>query len=167
MARITLTVQDLDLEAGTYMVNFRAEGTEIDDGQATAAYFTGFYLNTLVNTPDFLDGARQFGQDLINRLTEDHPLMPETQATAKMLLTLSDADLATGRYHVTLDAEGGDMSGNSLPTTAQVIGIYMRSLLADAEFRERVWAFAEEFAANHEGCAIVNDDERSNDRAAA
>lgn len=168
MAIVTLTVSDLDLDAGTYKVDFLAEGSEIDDGQATAAYFTGFYLNTLVNTPDFLAGAGRFGRDLIDALTRDMPDRPFSQSPAKMALTLVDKNLDTGRYNVTLQNEGGDPAGESLPTTAQVVGTYMRYLLSDMDFRDKVWAFADEYVAKNGSASIGNLDQRpANDSMAA
>lgn len=156
MANVSLTVTDLDLEAGTYKVDFLAEGSEIDDGQATAAYFTAFYLNTIINTPDFLAGVCEFGRELVNGLTRDDPNRPMTKKTAAMKLRLIDKDVETGRFYTTLENSGGDPTGESLPTTAQVVGAYMRFLITDMTFRERVWAFAEEFVANHEGASIPN-----------
>lgn len=161
MATVTLTVTDLDLAAGSYRVDFHADGNEIDDGRATAAYFTGFYLNTLVNTPDFLDGCITFGKELIEAVTRDAPDRPMTTDRATMRVVLEDKDLDTGRMSVTLEAEGGDMSGESLPTTAQIVGAYMRSLLTDAEFRAKVWAFADEFVANNGEAELTNPDQRA------
>lgn len=158
MAKVSLTVADLDLAAGTFHVGFKAEGNEIDDGQATAAYFTAFYLNTLVNTPDFTDGVIEFGQNLISAMTRDGD-RPATDNRAVMVITLEDKDLETGRYAVTLEGSGGDETGESLPTTAQVVGSYMRFLVGDALFRDRVWAFAEEFVANNGECYIANNDQ--------
>jgi hypothetical protein len=158
MAHISLTVTDLDLAAGTYKVDFAASGTEIDDGQATAAYFTAFYLNTLINTPDFLNGLVAFGRDLIDGLTRSNPHMPMTDVPAKMTLVLIDKDISTGRFGVTLENEGGDPTGHSLPTTAQVVGSYMRFLTTDAEFRNAVWAFAEEYVQQHGEAKIANPD---------
>lgn len=159
MAQVTLTVSDLDLAAGDYKVDFDATGTEIDDGQATAAYFTAFYLNTIVNTPAFVAGVSAFGRDLIDGLTRSGD-RPMTQVPATMVLTLTDKDLTTGRFAATIENEGGDPTGESLPTTAQVVGCYMRSLITDAEFRNSVWAFAGEYVANNTDAIIANNDYR-------
>lgn len=161
MSKVTLTVADLNLEEGTFQVDLRAEGTELDDGQATAAYFTAFYLNSLVNTPDFSAGVANFGNELINAMTRNNPERPHTERKAKMVLTLTDKDLNTGRYSTTLESEGGDPTGESLPTTAQIVGSYMRFLLSDMSFRDKVWAFADEFVANHTGTTIANNDQRT------
>ena len=166
MANISLTVTDLDLDAGTYKVDFLAEGSEIDDGQATAAYFTAFYLNTLVNTPDFLAGVGEFGSNLINSLTRDNPNRSMTNKPARMKLLLIDKDVETGRFYTTLENSGGDPTGESLPTTAQVVGAYMRFLITDMTFQERVWAFAEEFVAKHEGASIPNTEHAPSSKAA-
>lgn len=164
MAKIKLTVKDLDLAAGTFHVNFDAEGNEIDEGQATAAYFTGFYLNSLINTPDFTDGVIRYGTDLIDNLQRDGG-RPATDEPAVMVLTLEDKNLSTGRFAVTLEGAGGDETGESLPTTAQIVGGYMRYLLTDIEFRDAVWAFAEEFVANNTEAYIANNDQSSSEAA--
>jgi hypothetical protein len=158
MAFVTLTVSDIDLAAATYKVDFAASGTEIDDGQATAAYFTAFYLNTIIATEDFANGVVAFGRDLIDSMTRDNPEMPMTETPAKMTISLTDKDLTTGRYNVTLDNEGGDPTGYSLPTTAQVVGTYMRYLLTDVDFRNAVWKFAEEYVAQNGSAKIANAD---------
>lgn len=157
MAHITLTVTDLDLASGTYKVDFNASGTEIDDGQATAAYFTAFYLNTQINQPEFIQGLVEYGQVLIGGLTRENPDMPMTEQPASMTIHLIDKDLTTGRFYTTLENEGGDPTGNSLPTTAQVVGSYMRYLITDMAFRDAVWAFAEQYVANN-NAAIGNPD---------
>jgi hypothetical protein len=166
MSIITLTVRDTDLAAGSYEVDFAAVGNEIDDGRATAAYFTAFYLHTIVNTPDFLEGTRDFGSRLIEGMIRNGP-RPMTENPAAMILTLADKDLNTGRFTVTLMSEGGDPTGESLPTTAQVVGAYMRFLMSDMDFRNACWAFAEEFVANHEGSSLVQGtDAPANDQTA-
>lgn len=154
MAVVTLTVTDVDLDDGTYKVDFRASENQIDDGVATAAYFTGFYLYTILNTEDFRQGVLQYGENVINHLrevgVEDTTVVP-----AVMFLTLTDDDLISGRFSADLTGKGGDESGFSLPTPAQIIGGYMRSLINDMTFRQQCWAFAEEFAANN-GATITN-----------
>ena len=163
MSQIIITVSDTDLDAGTFKVDLVAQGTEIDDGQATAAYFTAFYLNSIVNTPDFTAGVIAFGKDVINGMTRDNPNRPQSAQPASMILTLTDQDLDTGRYSTTIESKGGDVAGESLPTTAQIVGAYMRYLLTDMAFRDKVWAFADEFVANHEGTVIANDDMRASE----
>jgi len=158
MAHVTLTVTDIDLAAATYKVDFIASGTEIDDGQATAAYFTGFYMNTIVNTPEFMEGVVAFGRDLIDNITRENPDMPMTDNPAVMSIDLIDKDITTGRFGVTMSNTGGDPTGYSLPTTAQVVGTYMRYLLTDAAFRDSVWKFAEEYVAQNEQRQIGNPD---------
>jgi hypothetical protein len=158
MAFVTLTVTDIDLAAATYKVDFAASGTEIDDGQATAAYFTGFYLNTIVATQEFADGVVIFGRDLIENMTRENPDMPMTEELATMTISLTDKDITTGRYFTTLENEGGDPTGHSLPTSAQVVGTYMRYLVSDVGFRDAVWAFAEEYVAQNGTAQIANPD---------
>jgi hypothetical protein len=161
MAIVTLTVSDLDLAAGTYKVDFDAKGSELDDGRATAAYFTGFYMNTLINTPDFLNGCISFGQTMIEGLTRTKPDRPHSEEVAKMVVTLTDFDITTGRMGVTLEATGGDVTGESLPTTAQIVGTYIRYLTTDADFRAKVWEFADEFVANNADSTIENEEQRA------
>ena len=158
MAHVTLTVTDIDLAAASYKVDFTASGAEIDDGQATAAYFTAFYMNTIVNTPEFIEGLIAFGRDMIDGLTRNNPDMPMTEDPAVMSIDLIDKDLASGRFGVTMSNTGGDPTGHSLPTTAQVVGTYMRYLLTDVSFRDAVWAFAEEYVAQN-GQAVIGNPE--------
>ena len=155
MTVITLTVADHDLVEGTYRVDFHAEGSQIDEGYATAAYFTGFYLHTLVNTPDFLAGASECGKQLFAAAAEAGVMHYGTEK-ARAVITISDVDTDTGQMSFTLDGEGGDLSGQTLPTPAQIIGIYMRSLLSDMNFQVACWAFAEEFTANNGSAQITN-----------
>ncbi len=161
MAIVTLTVTDLELASGTYKVDFHATGNEIDDGRAIAAYLTGFYMNTLVNTPDFLNGCIEFGRAMIEGLTRSKPDRPHSTELAKMVVTLTDQDLETGRMGINLEAMGGDLTGESLPTTAQIIGTYMRYLLTDMDFRAKVWEFADEFVANNSEAVIENEAQRA------
>lgn len=148
MAVITLIVADRDLEEGTFTVDFKVTPTSLDDGRATAAQFTGLYLQSLVNTPEFTAGVENFGHQLVEAMQEDQ-VREQTKVPATMTLTLTDKDLNSGRYAVGLASSGGDESGEMLPTTAQIVGGYMRALLNKSEFRDACWAFAEEFAANH------------------
>lgn len=158
MATVSLIVTDLDLTEGTYKVDFAAQGSEIDEGKATAAYFTGFYLHTLLQTPDFLAGVGSFGRQLIDAMSRERD-RSATFVPAVMTLTLEDADLKTGRYTATLTGSGGDESGESLPTPAQIIAGYMRYLVSDMAFRNACWAFAEEYVANNKGAMITNLDQ--------
>jgi hypothetical protein len=158
MTVITLTVTDHSLEEGTYRVDFHAEGSQIDEGRATAAYFTGFYLHTLINTPDFLAGASECGKQLFAAGAEAGVMHYGTEK-AKAILTITDVDTDTGQMSFSLEGEGGDLSGKTLPTPAQIIGVYMRSLLSDMNFQVACWAFAEEFIASH-GAEITNRDSK-------
>lgn len=165
MSKITLTISDIDLGKDTYRIDYRAEGSLIDEGTATAAYFVGYYLYTLVNTPTFLEGAGAYGKQVIDGMVEagyNHaPMLP-----AKMVLVLEDEDIATGRYKPTLEMLEGDHTGESLPTTAQIVGAYMRSLVNEASFQLACWKFAEEYTATNDGCEIVNIEQAPNADAA-
>lgn len=154
MAVITLTVTDVDLDEGTYKVDFKASENQIDDGIATAAYFTGFYLYTILSGEEFRQGVLQFGETVMESLREQGVEM-NTAEPATAYLTLTDDDLMTGRYTPVLTGKGGDETGNSLPTPAQIVGGYMRYLLNDHTFRQQCWAFAEEFATNN-GATVTN-----------
>ena len=162
MAVVNIIVADRNLDEGTFTVDFKVTETPLDDGRATAAYFTGFYLQSLVNTPEFTAGVEGFGRQLVSGMQEDG-LREQTKVAATMTLTLTDKELSTGRYTVGLASSGGDESGEMLPTTAQIVGGYMRALLNKSEFRDACWAFAEEFAANHKAgktpASIPNNDD--------
>lgn len=157
MSKITITIQDLDLETGTYSVDFDAEGAQIDQGIATAAYFTGYYLYTLVENDGFIDGVVKFSQEIVQNMEEntDSPCLSATEPVVARL-TLVDKDINTGRYVPNLEFMGGDPDGEHLPTTAQCIGLYMRNLMSDTDFQHACWDFAEKLAADTDGAVIVN-----------
>lgn len=156
MAKITITVSDLEVSDDTYRVDFAAEGSQIEEGRATAAYFTGYYLHSLVNTPDFINGVIAFGRRLIEGMEQDGHVAAHPTIPSQVVLTLQDKDLNTGRYVPTIDILGGDRDGNDAPTSAQVIGLYMRSLLSDAKFRRDCWEFAEQMVRDNDMARIPN-----------
>jgi hypothetical protein len=150
----------MDLDSGTYTVDFDAEGAQIDQGIATAAYFTGFYLYNIVEDDEFLNGVIAFSQTIMQNMeenTESPCLSPTAPVVAR--LTLEDKDLNTGRFVPTLEFMGGDPDGEHLPTTAQCIGLYMRSLMNDTDFQCACWDFAEQLVAANDDAQIINSDQ--------
>ena len=165
MSKITLTISDLDLGEDTYHVGFLAEGSLIEEGHATAAYFVGYYLHTLVSDPDFLKDVGAYGKALIDGMVAaGHNLAP--MLPAKCVLILEDEDLNTGRYKPSFEMHGGDPKGQRLPTTAQIMGSYMRALINDAKFQLACWKFAEDYVAANDACEIVNIEQAPSDDAA-
>lgn len=157
MAHMTITVSDTDLAAAGYKIDFAATGTEIDDGQATAAYFTGFFLYSVLETDEFEQGLRIFGRDLIDQLDRDCPGLDASETPMTMKIHLVDEDLETGRCSVRVENASEAEVSQKLPTTAQVVAGYIRFLLTDMAFREASWAFAEEYVKNkQEGAYIGN-----------
>lgn len=165
MSKITLTVSDIDLSEDTYRVDFHAEGARLEDGEATAAYFVGYYLHELVSDPKVLKAIGAYGRNIVEGMVKDgHDLAPMVEA--KVVITIEDEDLNTGRYTPNLVMFGGDPEGKRLPTTAQIVGTYLRSLLDTADFQLACWKFAEAFVAEHDGRTITNIEQApSNDEA--
>lgn len=160
MAEITITIEDIDLSKNTFSTSFDAKDSLLDDGQATAAYFTGFFLHSLVSEPDFAKGVTDYGHILFEAMQESGPL-PMADTGAKMTLTLTDENLETGQYmtRLTGSRDENDM-GEYLPSTAEVVGSYMTALLYKTEFRDRVWEFAEELVQKNKSAVIANSDNR-------
>lgn len=157
MTKITITVHDEDLKDNSYRVDFLAEGSQIEQGRATAAYFTGFYLHSLVSEEAFIRGAAEFGKQLVNSMMDSEGRsfpMPDEPATVRLFL--EDTDLNKGRYQTNMEMLGGDPTGESLPTSAQVIALHMRNLLNNAEFHQACWGFAEEMIRDNDEAALVN-----------
>ena len=70
MATVMITVSDLSIAEDTFKVDFNATGEELGQGHATAAYFVGYYLHSLVNTPEFTTGVADYGRELIAAMNE-------------------------------------------------------------------------------------------------
>ncbi len=158
MAIVKLTISDIDLSTGAYKCDYTVEDAKTDDGQVTAAHITGKYLSMQVPQAAFREGAETFGDKLIAALEEGGPILPGTTKET-LTLTLTDADLKTGRYNAKVsgtDNRNGNVSIR--PTAAQIAGYYMRALLNDADFVMRVWAFADELVANNSSASIENTD---------
>lgn len=157
MAKITIIVQDLDLDSGTYAVNFEAEGSEIDEGVATAAYFTGYYLYTLIEDEKFIADLIDFADVFIKNMEKyaDEPCLSATEPVVARL-TLVDKDLNTGRYEPKLEWVGHDPDGKLLPTTAQCMSLYMRSLLQSIDFQNDCWEFARNLVAENDSAVLTN-----------
>lgn len=165
MAKISIAVTDLDLGADTYRVDFNAVGTELEEGHATSAYFVGYFLHTLISDAGFLKDVGSYGKGLVEAMqAEGNNLMPMEGAT--MVLTLEDEDINTGRYKANLEMTAGDSSGTRLPTTAQIMAAYMRSLIATADFQLACWEFAKAFVSEHDGRHIVNIEQAPDETAA-
>lgn len=157
MAKITITVTDINLADNTYKVDFDAEGSEIDQGQATAAYFTGYYLHTLADENDFANAVATFGRTLVQNMTnDDAESFPAPDKLASVSLILEDADLSTGRYKPSLEFHGGNPAGENLPSAAQVVAVYMRNLLNSMDFQKSCWAFAETMIRDNDMAHIAN-----------
>ncbi len=155
MATVLITVSDLSIAEDTFKVDFKATGAELELGHATAAYFVGYYLHSLVNTPDFTKGVAEYGRELIDAMTEKgNPAAPFEPAT--VVLTLEDADVNTGRFDANITFHGGDPKGEHLPSIAQIVGTYMRSLISSAEFQLACWKFADAFVSEYDGRHIAN-----------
>jgi hypothetical protein len=157
MSIVSVIVSDLNMTTGDFDLNFSVSNDAISDGRATAAYFTAFYVSTLIHQPEFIAAASMYGDALKAAMQEDGP-RPETLFPAEVTINLTDRDLAAGTYSITTSVEGGDPTRESLPTAAQIVAGYIRSLLHRVDFRDACWAFAEEFVQNNTGASIGNND---------
>ncbi len=166
MATVMITVSDLSIAEDTFKVDFNATGEELGQGHATAAYFVGYYLHSLVNTPEFTNGVADYGRELIAAMNEKGSF-PAPMRPATVTLTLEDVDLDTGRFDANIAYHGGDPKGEHLPSIAQIVGTYMRNLISSAEFQLACWKFADEFVAEHSGRHIANLDFAPDDVRAA
>lgn len=158
MAIVTLTLTDVDLATGAYKCDYSVREAKTDDGKVTAAHMTGKFLSMQVPQAAFREGAEQFGDRLISSLEEGGPLVFGTQKET-LTLTLTDADLKTGRYSAKVSGtDKRDGSASIRPTAAQITGYYMRSLLNDSQFVLQVWAFADELVKNNSTAMIENNE---------
>lgn len=157
MSVVTISITDVNLEEGTFNTRFDVkEETAVDGGRAAAAYFTGYYLHSLVGSEEFTAGVADFGRQLVEAMLEDNAEAVQTATPATMFLTLTDKDIKTGRFTVNLTCEGGDKTGEMLPTTAQIVGAYMRALLSKADFRAAVNDYAVWITEQHKAGKTAN-----------
>lgn len=157
MAIVKLILRDTNLETGAYACDYSVTDSQTDDGKVTAAHFTGKYLSLQVPQAAFREGCENFGDKLIEALEESGALVHGSEPQT-LTLTLTDADIHTGRY--TAQVDGTDRQKDNAmayrPTAAQIAGYYMRALLNDSQFVMQVWAFAEEVIANNKDASIGN-----------
>lgn len=162
MTKVLITITDTNLDTGEYRIDFAAEGSEIDDGRATAAYLTGYFLYTLSDTADFIESVGKMAAAIGDSMTanSEAPILSPTKPSVAYL-TLEDADTKTGRYDADISFSGGHPEGDRLPSSAIAMGVFMRNLLASADFQVACWQFAERFVAEHaaEGAEIANPDQ--------
>lgn len=62
MAKITIELNDIDLDKGTFSAALAIEGAKTDDGFVTAAHMTGAFIMHAINTPEFLAGCMAFAE---------------------------------------------------------------------------------------------------------
>ncbi|ARK07442.1 hypothetical protein LAV_00042 [Sphingobium phage Lacusarx] len=65
MAIVTITLTDIDLDSGSYQAALDVKDHKIDDGQATAAHFTGHYIYQMIHTPEFRDSVLKYAEALV------------------------------------------------------------------------------------------------------
>lgn len=161
MSVVTITVSDVDLDAGTYTTEFKVEDSLIDDGQMTAAAVTGLYVQHIQNTEEVRADMKRFGDDFVTAMKNMGVSEPTTQR-AKAHIRIEDKDLKTGRIGYLLTFEGGaGEAGDKLPTPANIVGSYLYKLLHDMTFRTQVWEFAKTLVQENAetGATIGNPDE--------
>lgn len=156
MSKVTLTITDTDLGAGEFKIDFNAEGNEINEGIATAAYFTAYYLYTQVNTEKMVNDVAALAQQ-IRQMMDEETSTPalSPSAPAKAFLVLEDVNTQTGQYDADLTFSGGHPDGDRLPSAAVVVGLHLRNLLGSIDFQKECWEFANNFAEQNGG-AVTN-----------
>lgn len=65
MATTTITITDLDLDAGTVATSVEVTDHALDDGFMTAAHVYAAFIARGMNDPDFLAQVWAFAKDLI------------------------------------------------------------------------------------------------------
>jgi hypothetical protein len=65
MAKATLTLTDIDLEAGTYQHSLVVEATDNDDGGMSAAHVTARFIQFQLDHPQFVDQVWAFAEKLV------------------------------------------------------------------------------------------------------
>lgn len=65
MAKVTIVIEDTDLDTGQFTFNIDVEGSKIDDGQMTAAHLTAAYFRNQIQTEAWHRGVWAFAQLLV------------------------------------------------------------------------------------------------------
>jgi hypothetical protein len=65
MSTITITLNDQDLDLGSFSADFNVEGAKLDDGFMTAAHVTGIYILQQLNDPEFQRKVWEFAETLV------------------------------------------------------------------------------------------------------
>jgi hypothetical protein len=65
MSTITITLNDQDLDLGSFSADFNVEGAKLDDGFMTAAHVTGIYILQQLNDPEFQKKVWAFAETLV------------------------------------------------------------------------------------------------------
>lgn len=156
MSKVTITITDTDVNSGEFKVDFHAQGSEIDEGVATAAYFTAYYLYTQAASERTITGVSALANEIGRLMDKDSetPVLSPTKP-ARAFLVLEDVNPDTGQFQCDLTFDGGHPEGDRLPTAAVVVGLYMRNLLGSLSFQMECWEFAEKLA-EEKGATIAN-----------
>lgn len=51
MAKVTIVLEDKDLDTGEFTINIDVENSKVDDGQMTAAHLTAAFIKNNIHTP--------------------------------------------------------------------------------------------------------------------
>ncbi len=138
MAQVTITLTDSVLSENSYNADFHVDGTEIDDGHATAAVVVGHYLFNELQTPEFIAACSLYSLELTNQV--DGGAAEPSDIPCMVVLTFVDVDLDTGQYK--LDIDIGDRQDDRRPTAALFCAMFIRSMLQSEHYVAAIWKHA-------------------------
>lgn len=158
MSVATLNLADLDINKGSFECTLEAKGKEIDDNNPTAAYFVASYLYHIVTTSEFTEGVEQYAKTLAEKMEEElkDGLEPSDEPTACKLI-FTDKDITVGSFMHQLYFEENNNDGKAFPTIAQLVGLYMQTLVLDKDFMRKVFIHAQEEISDIDGADLLND----------
>lgn len=64
MAKVTITLEDTDLDTGQFSLNIDVEDSKMDDGQMTAAHLTAAFFKNAIQTEAWHRQVWQFAEML-------------------------------------------------------------------------------------------------------
>lgn len=69
MAKAIITLEDLDLDAGTFKHSLVIEESRIDDGQMTAAHVSAKFMTLQLSHPQFIEQIWAYAESLVANTT--------------------------------------------------------------------------------------------------
>lgn len=145
MAKVTITLQDTEIESGQFKADIVVEHAKTDDGFATAAHVTGVFIHRSIPTKDFSNGLISYGQGNNIALRHTDP--------ATMIITLTDTNLDTGEIESSMVPVEGPVTEGAA-TAAQLAASFIMAVMPTENFRVGCTMFAESLVEGRGG--VVN-----------